>query len=57
MSIETELAYLKSGKRKVLEFIDCTPPGDVICLMSWNSQLDKLNKEISELEEQQRLAK
>ncbi|HDU8655765.1 TPA: hypothetical protein RG711_003335 [Morganella morganii subsp. morganii] len=57
MSIETELAYLKSGKRKVLEFIDCTPPGDVICLMSWNSQLDKLNKEISELEEQQSLAK
>ncbi|EOU4995217.1 hypothetical protein ACOJ84_003500 [Morganella morganii] len=57
MSIETELAYLKSGKRKVLEFIDSTPPEDVITLMSWNIQLDKLNKEILELEEQQRLAK
>lgn len=57
MSIETELAYLKSGKIKVLEFIDSTPPEDVICLMSWNNQLDKLNKEILELEEQQRLAK
>lgn len=50
MSIESELAYLKSAKNKVLEFIDETPAENVIILASWEAQLAKLNKKIGELE-------
>lgn len=51
MSIESELAYLKAAKNKVLEFIDETPAENVICLVSWKSQLAKLDKKINELEQ------
>ncbi|WP_175403119.1 hypothetical protein [Providencia heimbachae] len=50
MSIESELAYLKAAKNKVLEFIDETPEESVITLASWKAQLVKLNKKIDELE-------
>ncbi|MEQ5724265.1 hypothetical protein ABN356_02805 [Providencia rettgeri] len=52
MSVESELAYLKSAKNKVLEFIDETPAEHPICLASWKSQLAKLDKKINELEQQ-----
>lgn len=51
MSIESELAYLKSAKNKVLEFIDETPAENVISLASWKAQLAKLDKKINELEQ------
>lgn len=51
MSIEAELAYLKSAKNKVLEFIEETPAKNVICLASWKAQVAKLNKKINELEQ------
>ncbi|EMD1718775.1 hypothetical protein ACRGNN_004159 [Providencia stuartii] len=51
MSIESELAYLKASKSKVLEFINETPVEHVICLASWKSQLAKLDKKINKLEQ------
>ncbi|MCC8365603.1 hypothetical protein J8V57_04805 [Xenorhabdus sp. PB61.4] len=49
MSIESELAYLYSARNRALDILSEAPPEHVISILSFEGQLDKLNKAIEKL--------